>query len=105
VSFDDWLTQPLATSVFPYLWFSRYDVIPHYVYIERRGFHRLLSLLMGNESCIVIQRQIPLASEAVEHRQQGRVFFVDPRSHKLDDDDMVPGLASRAESVAEHESE
>lgn len=33
------------------------------------------------------------------------MLLVDPRSHEINDGDMVPRLAPRAKSVAEHESE
>ncbi len=47
----------------------------------------------------------PLSPETVEDRQQAGVFPIKASSDEFDDGDVMPGLASRSEAVAEDESQ
>jgi hypothetical protein len=85
--------------------FSCHDVGANDLYELAGGFEGLLGFVMRNESGVVIQSHIPLSAETVEDGQQASVLDVDSRPNEFDDGDVMAGLASCPEAVAEHKSQ
>lgn len=81
------------------------DIGSNHIQVVRCRFQRLLGIMVRNKSGVIVQCQIALAAKAIKDSQQTGMFLVDVRPHKLDDSDVVPRLASGAESMAEHERE
>jgi hypothetical protein len=81
------------------------DIGSDHVQVLPRGFERLLGIMARNKPGVVIKGQVALPAETIKDDQQTCVFLPHARPHKIDDGDMVTRLASRAESMAEHEPE
>src|SRR6266513_6121268 len=67
------------------------------------GFEGMLGVAVRDESRVVVEGDIPLPPETVEHGEQASMFPVNARPHEFDDCDVMPRLASGPEPVAEHE--
>lgn len=67
-------------------------------------FESLLGVMPRNETDVVIERHVPLASETVEDSQQASMSLVDPRLDELDDRDVMPWLAPRTKTMTKHKS-
>jgi len=65
----------------------------------------LFGVVARNESGVVIEDHVLLSPEAIEDSQQASVFLVKAAPDELNDRDMMPRLASRANAVAERETE
>jgi hypothetical protein len=85
--------------------FSRSDVDADDTQIVASGFERLLSVVVRNESGVVIKCHISLPPETVEDCQKASMFLVDARSDEINNRDVVSGLAPGAKAIAEHETE
>jgi hypothetical protein len=84
---------------------SRGDVGADDIYEVAGGFEGLLCFVTRNESCVVIESHIPLSPETVEDGEQASVLGVNSRPNEFDDCDVMAGLASCPEAVAEHKSQ
>ena len=85
--------------------FSVCDISSDYVQVVDGRFERLFCVMARNKSGVIIKGRIALPAETVKDDQQTSMFLIDARSHKIDDRDVVARLASRTESMAEHEPE
>lgn len=59
------------------------------------GLERLLGFMVRNKSRVIIKGCIALPAQAVKDHQQPSMFFVDARTHEIDDGDVMARLASR----------
>ncbi|SRR5712692_8369217 len=84
---------------------SSRDIGSDHVQVVAGGFECLLGIVMRNKPGVVIKGHIALPTETIKDGQQAGIFLVDTRPHKIDDGDVVTRLASRTESMAEHEPE
>jgi hypothetical protein len=85
--------------------FSCGDVGTDDIYEVAGGFKGLLCFVMRNESCVVIESHIPPSTETAEDCEQASVLGVNSRPNEFDDCDVMAGLASCPEAVAEHKSQ
>jgi hypothetical protein len=101
------MTRSDVTSGFEYfcLRLSVCDLSSDHIQVVGSGFKRDLSVTMGNKACVVIKSHIAFPPQAIKNNQQAGMLLADPRPHKLDDRDVVPGLTSGTESMAEHKPE
>ena len=69
------------------------------------GGDGFFGVVMGDEARVVIEGEVPLSTELVEDGQQRGVLFVETLANEVDNRDVMPRLASNAESVAKHEGQ
>jgi hypothetical protein len=85
--------------------FTGSDVCADYAQVVAGGFEGAFGVATRNEARVVVESCIAFATQAIEHGEQARVLLSETRPHEVDNGDVVSGLASGAESVAEHKAE
>jgi len=79
------------------------DISSDHIQVVAGGFEGLLGIMARNKSGVIVKGCVALPAETIKDNQQTGIFFIDARTHKIDDGDVVPRLTSRTESMTEHE--
>ena len=84
--------------------FSCADVGSDYAQVLASRFQRLFGIMLRNKTSVFVKSHIAFPAETIKGDEQSDVFLVSTRPHEFNDGDVMSGLASRAESMAEHEA-